>query len=164
MTQSEQFLMEAFAGESQANHRYMAFAQQAEKEGYQQVAKLFLAAAEAEAVHTRAHLRALKGIRSTAENLKEAISGETHESNIMYPAMIGTAILEGNKEAERSFKYANEVEKVHVNLFEKALANLDKQAEVDYCVCYVCGYTCENEYPEKCQVCGTKAKYFFKVG
>ena len=158
MTQSEQFLMEAFAGESQANFRYLAFAQQAEKEGYHQVAKLFRAAAEAEAVHAHSHLRALKGIRSTAENLKEAISGETHESKIMYPAMIGTAILEGNKEAERSFKFANEVEKVHVDLFEKALANLDKQAEGDYCVCYVCGYTCANEYPEKCQLCGNTSK------
>jgi rubrerythrin len=158
MTQSEQFLMEAFAGKSQANHRYLVFAKQAEKEGYHQVAKLFRAAAEAEAVHAHAHLRALKGIRSTVENLKEAISGETHESKIMYPAMIGTAILEGNKEAERSFKYANEVEKVHVALFEKALANIDRHAEGNYCVCRVCGYTCENEYPEKCQVCGTKAK------
>jgi rubrerythrin len=154
MTQSEQFLMEAFAGESQANFRYLAFAQQAEKEGYHHVAKLFRAAAEAEAVHAYSHLRALKGVRGTAENLKEAIAGETHESKIMYPAMIGTAILEGNKEAERSFKFANEVEKVHVDLFKKALANLDKQTEADYCVCYVCGYTCENEYPEKCRVCG----------
>jgi rubrerythrin len=154
MTQSEQFLMEAFAGESQANFRYLAFAQQAEKEGYHHVAKLFRAAAEAEAVHAYSHLRALKGIRGLAENLKEAIAGETHESKIMYPAMIGTAILEGNKEAERSFKFANEVEKVHVDLFKKALANLDKQTEADYCVCYVCGYTCENEYPEKCRVCG----------
>jgi rubrerythrin len=164
MTQSEQFLMEAFAGESQANRRYLAFAQQAEKEGYHQVAKLFRAVAEAETVHAHAHLRALKGIRSTAENLKQAISGETHEFKIMYPAMIGTAILEGNKEAERSFKYAHKVEKVHADLFEKALANLDRQVEVDYCVCSVCGYTCENEYPEKCHVCGTKAKQFFKVG
>jgi rubrerythrin len=164
VTHSEQFLMEAFAGESQANRRYLAFAKQAEKEGYPQVAKLFRAAAEAETVHAHAHLRALKGIRSTAENLKEAISGETHECNIMYPAMISTAIVEGNKEAERSFKYANEVEKVHADLFEKALANLDKQAEVDYSVCSVCGYTWEIEPPEKCQLCGTKAKQFFKVG
>ena len=164
MTQSEQFLMEAFAGESQANRRYLAFAQQAEKEGYPQVAKLFRAAAEAETVHAHAHLRALKGVRSTVENLKEAISGETHEFNIMYPAMIGTAIVEGHKEAEQSFKYANEVEKVHADLFEKALANLDKQAEVDYCVCSVCGYTWEIESPEECQLCGTKARHFFKVG
>ena len=164
MTQTEQFLMEAFAGESQANRRYLAFAQQAEKEGYPQVAKLFRAAAEAETVHAHAHLRALKGVRSTAENLKEAISGETHEFNIMYPAMIGTAIVEGHKEAERSFKYANEVEKIHADLFAKALANLDKQAEVDYCVCSVCGYTWEIESPEECQLCGTKARHFFKVG
>ena len=163
MTQSEQFLMEAFAGESQANRRYLAFAQQAEKEGYPQVAKLFRAAAEAETVHAHAHLRALKGVRSTAENLKEAISGETHEFNIMYPAMIGTAIVEGHKEAERSFKYANEVEKIHADLFEKALANLDKQTEVAYCVCSVCGYTWEIESPEECQLCGTKAMHFFKV-
>jgi rubrerythrin len=163
MTQSEQFLTEAFAGESQANRRYLAFAKQAEKEGYHQVAKLFRAAAKAEAVHAEAHLRALKGVRSTAENLKEAISGENHEFNVMYPAMIGTARIEGNEEAELSFRYAHEVEKIHAELFEKALANLDQQAEMDYCVCSVCGNTCENEAPEKCQGCGTKAKQFFQV-
>jgi rubrerythrin len=164
MTQSEQFLLEAFAGESQANRRYLAFAKQAEEEGYHQVAKLFRAVAEAETVHALAHLRALKGVKSTAENLREAISGETHEFKIMYPAMVGTAILEGNKEAERSFKYANEVEKVHAELFERALANLDKQVEADYCVCSVCGNTCENEHPENCQVCGNRAEQFFMVG
>ena len=164
MTLSEQLLMQAFAGESQANRRYLAFAQQAEKEGYHQVAKLFRATAEAETVHAHAHLQALKGVRSTAENLKEAISGETHEFTTMYPAMIGTAIVEGNKEAERSFRYANEVEKVHADLYEKALANLDKQAEVDYYVCSGCGYTCENEPPENCRVCSNQAKQFFKVG
>ncbi len=163
MSQCEQFLAEAFAGESQANRRYLAFADQADKEGYHQVAKLFRAVAEAETVHAHSHLRALNGIRSTAENLKEAISGETHEFNIMYPAMIGTAILEGHKAAERSFKYANEVEKVHAELFEKALANLEQQVEVEYCVCSVCGYTYENEYPEKCRMCDTQAKEFFKV-
>ncbi len=165
MNQSEQFLMQAFAGESQANRRYLAFAQQAEKEGYPQVAKLFRAAAAAETIHALAHLREAKGIGSTAENLRAAIAGETHEFKTMYPSMIGTAVIEGNKGAERSFKYANEVEKVHADLYEKALANLDKQVvvEVDYCLCSVCGYTCENEPPEKCPVCGTKAKQFFKV-
>jgi rubrerythrin len=163
MTQTDQFLMEAFAGESQANRRYLAFAKQAEKEGYFQVAKLFRAAAEAETVHAHAHLRALKGIRSTAENLKEAISGETHEYEIMYPAMIGTAILEGNKEAEWSFKYANKVEKIHAALYEKALANLDKHENVDYFVCFVCGYTCENEPPAQCLVCNNSAKTFNQV-
>ena len=163
MTKSEQFLMEAFAGESQANRRYLAFAKQAEKEGYHQVAKLFRAAAEAETVHAHAHLKVAGGIKTTAENLKSAISGETHEFQEMYPEMIATAQAEGNKAAERSFTYANEVEKVHAALYEKALANLDKQEEVDYFVCRVCGYTCENEPPEKCPVCGTAAKAFFKV-
>ncbi|MGP8050778.1 MAG: rubrerythrin family protein [Desulfobaccales bacterium] len=163
MGQSEQFLLEAFAGESQANRRYLAYAQQAEKEGYHQVAKLFRAVAEAEAVHAHAHLRALKGGRNTVENLKAAIAGETHEFKTMYPAMIGTAIMEGNKAAERSFSYANEVEKVHADLFEKALANLDEQAEVDYYFCSICGNTCENESPGRCRVCGTKARQFLKV-
>jgi rubrerythrin len=163
MTKSEQFLMEAFAGESQANRRYLAFAKQAEKEGYHQVAKLFRAAAEAETVHAHAHLKVAGGIQTTAENLKSAISGETHEFQEMYPEMIAAAQAEGNKAAERSFTYANEVEKVHAALYEKALANLDKPEDVDYYVCRVCGYTCENEPPEKCPVCGTAAKAFFKV-
>lgn len=163
MTKSEQFLMEAFAGESQANRKYLAFAQQAEKEGYSQVAKLFRAAAAAETVHAHAHLRVLGGIKTTAENLKSAISGETHEFKEMYPGMIAAAQAEGNKAAERSFAYANEVEKVHAGLYEKALANLGKQADVDYYVCSVCGYTCENQPPEKCPVCGAGAKAFSKV-
>jgi rubrerythrin len=163
MTKSEQFLMEAFAGESQANRRYLAFAKQAEKEGYHQVAKLFRAAAEAETVHAHAHLQAAGGIKTTAENLKSAIAGETHEFKEMYPEMIEAAQAEGHQAAKRSFTYANEVEKVHAGLYEKALANLDKQENVDYFVCRVCGYTCENEPPEKCPVCGTAAKAFFKV-
>jgi rubrerythrin len=163
MTKSEQFLMEAFAGESQANRRYLAFAKQAEKEGYHQVAKLFRAAAEAETVHAHAHLQVAGGIKTTAENLKSAISGETHEFQEMYPEMIAAAQAEGNKAAERSFTYANEVEKVHAALYEKALASLDKQENVDYFVCRVCGYTCENEPPEKCPVCNSGAKAFFKV-
>jgi len=163
MTKSEQFLMEAFAGESQANRKYLAFAKQAEKEGYTQVAKLFRAAAEAETVHAHAHLRVAGGIKSTAENLKAAISGETHEFEHMYPEMIAAAQAEGNKDAERSFTFANKVEKVHAGLYEKALANLEKQENVDYYVCIVCGYTCENEPPEKCPVCNSGAKAFSKV-
>ena len=103
MTKSEQFLMEAFAGESQANRKYLAFAKQAEKDGYPQVAKLFRAAAEAETVHAHAHLRTVGGVKTTAENLKAAIAGETHEFEHMYPEMIAAAQAEGNKAAERSF-------------------------------------------------------------
>jgi rubrerythrin len=163
MTKSEQYLMEAFAGESQANRKYLAFAKQAEKEGYPQVAKLFRAAAAAETVHAHAHLRVAGGIKGTVENLKEAIAGETHEFKHMYPEMIAAAQAEGNKNAERSFTYANEVEKVHADLYQKALANLDQKADVTYYVCNVCGYTCENEPPDKCPVCNSGAKAFTKV-
>ncbi|RLB17778.1 MAG: rubrerythrin family protein [Deltaproteobacteria bacterium] len=164
MSKTEQYLKEAFAGESQANRKYLAFAKQAEKEGYPQVAKLFRAAAEAETVHAHAHLRALGGIRTTRENLEEAISGETYEFKEMYPAMIEAAKEEGQKMAEKSFTYANEVEKVHAELYQKALNNLDSSQEINcYFICSICGYTCENEPPETCPVCGAKAKAFIKV-
>jgi len=163
MSKTEQYLKEAFAGESQANRTYLAFADKAEKEGYPQVAKLFRAAAAAETVHAHAHLRALGGIKSTAENLQAAIHGETHEFKEMYPGMIAAAQAEGNKVAERSFSYANDVEKVHAALYEKALANLGKEEQVAYYVCNVCGYTCENEPPDKCPVCGSAKKAFAKV-
>ena len=163
MSKTEQNLREAFAGESQANRRYLAFAKQAEKEGHRQAAKLFRAAAEAETVHAHTHLRTLGDIRSTAENLKEAIAGETHEFKKMYPAMIEEANKAREKAAERSFTYANEVEKVHANLYQKALDNLGKLPEVDYHVCSVCGYTCENDPPDRCPVCNAVKKAFFKV-
>lgn len=163
MTKTEQNLMEAFAGESQANRRYLAFAKQAEKEGHLQVARLFRAAAEAETVHAHAHLKALGGIRSTAENLEEAVSGEIHEFKEMYPAMIQAAEQDGNKAAERSFRYANEVEKIHADLYRKAMDNLGSLEEADYYICPVCGYTVENEPPESCPVCGAKGRAFYKV-
>ncbi|MFC1534373.1 rubrerythrin family protein [Thermodesulfobacteriota bacterium] len=164
MNKTEQNLKEAFAGESQANRKYLAFAKQAEKEGHPGIARLFRAAAEAETVHAHAHLRALKGINSTAENLKEAIAGETHEFKGMYPAMIEEAKRDGNKAAERSFVYANSVEEVHAGLYQKALDNIDNPTDVDsYYVCSVCGYTHENEAPDPCPVCGAKSKAFFKV-
>jgi rubrerythrin len=163
MSETEKNLSDAFAGESQANRKYLAFAKQADKEGHPQVAKLFRAAAEAETVHAHAHLRTLGAIKGTVENLKEAIAGETHEFKSMYPAMIETAKQEGNKPAERSFSYANAVEKVHASLYQKALDNLGNEEETDYYVCSVCGYTCEKEPPETCPVCGAKSKVFFKV-
>ena len=163
MSQSEQNLKDAFAGESQANRKYLAFGKKAEKEGYPQVAKLFRAAAEAETVHAHSHLRTVGGINQTADNLKEAIAGETHEFKSMYPDMIATAKAEGNKAAERSFTYANEVEKVHAALYQKALDNLEALEEVDYYVCSVCGYTCENEAPDVCPVCNAKAGAFSEV-
>ncbi|WP_027185433.1 rubrerythrin family protein [Desulfovibrio inopinatus] len=163
MSKAEADLKEAFAGESQANRKYLAFAKQADKEGHPQVAKLFRAAAEAETVHAHAHLRALGGIGDTVSNLKEAVAGETHEFKDMYPDMIEHAKEEGHKAAERSFTYANAVEKIHADLYQKALDNIESLADVDYYVCSVCGYTCESEAPEKCPVCSAAAKAFFKV-
>jgi rubrerythrin len=157
-------LKEAFGGESQANRKYLAFARQADKEGLPQVARLFRAVAEAETVHAHNHLRTMGGIKSTAENLKEAIAGEHYEFTRMYPPMVEAAKAEGNGAAERVFSYANEVEKIHGALYQKALDHLDSPAEVDhYQICSVCGYTCENEAPEKCPVCGAPAKAFCKV-
>jgi rubrerythrin len=163
MSKTEQNLKDAFAGESQANRKYLAFAEKAKREGYPQVAKLFRAAAEAETVHAHSHLRSLKEVKSTAENLQEAIAGETYEFKSMYPLMIEDAKAENESAAARSFTYANAVEKVHAELYQKALDNLDNLEEVDYYVCPVCGYTCETAPPDVCPVCGAKAKVFFKV-
>ncbi|MCX8119187.1 MAG: rubrerythrin family protein, partial [Desulfobacterota bacterium] len=154
MSKTEKNLKEAFAGESQANRKYLAFAKKAEEEGYKQVARLFRAAAEAETVHAHNHLRELKGIKSTKENLQEAINGESHEFQSMYPEMIKVADEEGNKSAMRSFHLANEVEKVHANLYKKALENLGNNEECEYYICKVCGYTAEKDAPDTCPVCG----------
>ena len=162
MSTVEEHLKEAFAGESQANRKYLAFAKKADQEGYTQVAKLFRAAADAETVHAHTHLRTLKGIKKTEENLKEAIAGETHEFNSMYPQMIADAEAAGDKVALRSFTYANEVEKIHAELYQKALEQMGDMEEVDYWICSVCGYTCEQEPPEECPVCKAKANAFLK--
>ena len=163
MSKAEKHLKEAFAGESQANRKYLAFAQKADQEGYHQAAKLFRAAAEAETVHAHAHLRALNGIGSTAENLKAAVGGETFEFESMYPPMIADAEAEGHDAAVRSFRFANEVEKIHAALYQKALDALDNPQSVDYYVCSVCGNTVENEPPDSCPICGAKAKAFKKI-
>ena len=163
MSLTEKNLQEAFAGESQANRRYLAFAKKAEAEGYKQVAKLFRAAAEAETIHAHNHLRELGGVRATKENLESAISGETHEFKEMYPQMIKDAQQEAAKGAERSFTYANEVEKLHAALYKKALENLGRNADADYYVCTVCGNTVEGEAPDECPVCKAKKQAFKKV-
>lgn len=163
MSKTEQNLREAFAGESQANRKYLAFAEKADREGHAQAARLFRAAAHAETIHAHAHLRAMKGIGDTTANLKEAIAGETHEFKIMYPGMIETAKEEGDKAAERSFSYANEVEKTHAALYQKALDTLANPVETEYYVCKVCGHTHENEAPERCPVCGANANAFEKI-
>jgi rubrerythrin len=163
MSKTEQNLQNAFAGESQANRKYLAFAHQAELEGYNQVAKLFRAAAEAETIHAHNHLRAQGGIKSTKENLLAAISGETFEFQKMYPQMIADATDETAKNALRSFMLANEVEKIHAELYQKALSGLGTNVEADYYVCSVCGYTVEGEAPDDCPVCKAKKQSFKKV-
>jgi rubrerythrin len=164
MSKTEGFLKEAFAGESQANRKYLAFAAKADQEGFPQAARLFRAAAEAETVHAHSHLRALKGIRGTKENLQEAIAGETHEFKKMYPEMIESAKAEGEKIAERSFQYANQVERIHAELYQKLLEGFGKPQEAySYYVCPVCGYTAERQAPVNCPICGTKGEMFKKV-
>ncbi len=163
MSKSEKNLQDAFAGESQANRKYLAFAKQADKEGHTHVAKLFRAAAAAETVHAHNHLKQLDGIKSTKENLKTAIGGETFEFKEMYPQMIADAEEEGNKGALRSFNLANDVEKVHAELYQKALDNLGKSEDNDYYVCEVCGYTAEGSAPDECPVCKAKKQAFSKI-
>lgn len=163
MSQTEQNLKEAFAGESQANRKYLAFAKKADKEGYKHAAKLFRAAAAAETIHAHAHFDALNGVGSTEENLREAIGGETHEFQSMYPPMIEDAVADGEKKAERSFRLANEVEKIHAELYTKALDNLEKSEDVAIHVCSVCGYTVEGDAPDECPVCKAKKQAFFEV-
>ncbi len=163
MSKTEQNLKDAFAGESQANRKYLAFAKKAEEEGYVQAAKLFRAAAAAETIHAHNHLRGLSGVKSTKENLLAAISGESYEFQKMYPQMIADAKAEGQDYALRSFNMANEVEKVHAALYQKALESLGKNVVTDDYVCSVCGYTAEGEAPDECPVCKAKKKAFHKT-
>ncbi len=163
-SKTENNLYDAFAGESQANRKYLAFADKADAEGHKQVAKLFRAAAAAETVHAHAHLRVAGGISGTLENLQEAISGETYEFTSMYPQMIEEAKNGGFEAALRSFSFANSVEKVHAALYQKALDTLGSNQDVDYYVCKVCGNTVEGEPHGPCAVCQAGPVAFFKVG
>jgi rubrerythrin len=156
-------LKEAFAGESQANRKYLAFAKKADEEGYAQVARLFRAAADAETVHAHAHLGVMKGVGSTEDNLHQAIDVETEEFESMYPGMMEEAKSEGNDAAYQSFAYANAVEKIHAGLYQKALDNLGSNETVDYYVCQYCGNTVEGEAPDKCPICGAPKNMFKKI-
>ncbi len=163
MSKTDENLWAAFSGESQANQKYSAFAARAEKQGQTQAAKLFRAAAEAESIHARNHLKALQAINATADNLQEAIAGETHEFKSMYPEMIAQAESEGHKRGLKTLQWANEVEKVHAQLYQEMLENLEDQEDYPYYVCPACGHTAAQEPPEKCPVCGTLAKFYNRV-
>ena len=166
MSKTQENLQDAFAGESQANRRYLFFAEKAEKEGHAQIARLFRAAAEAETVHARNHLEVMGGIESTRDNLKAAASGENYEFTKMYPDFIGQAKSENNERAEVSFTHANAVEKIHHGLYQQTLEALEagqQFKEEPYFVCQVCGNTVAGEAPEKCPVCGAPRSQFKRV-
>ncbi len=160
---TDENLKEAFAGESQANRKYLAFAKKADKEGFLQVARLFRAAAYAETVHAHNHLKVMNGINSTEENLKEAIEGEVEEFKEMYPAFIEEAKKEENKAAVWTFDVANQVEEIHAGLYANALGNLGNNVEAIYYVCNFCGNTVEKEAPEICPICGAPEHEFKKI-
>lgn len=165
MTKTDENLKEAFAGESQANRLYIAFAQKAEEEGFSQVAKLFKAAAEAETIHALNHAKISGKVKSTIDNLTSAVSGETHEFKEMYPEFLKIAKEETNKQAAWSFDVANKVEQIHAGLFQKALDAMkakEEVAETDYYVCSICGNTVEGALPDKCPICGAPKDKFFK--
>ena len=166
MSATNQNLEAAFAGESQANRKYLFFAEKADSEGSKQIARLFRATAEAETVHARNHLKVMNGIKSTKDNLLAAISGENHEFTEMYPGFIKQAGIEGNEKAKNSFDLANKVEQIHHGLFNTSLGMLEKGqavAEKPFYVCQYCGNTVEGEAPEKCPVCGAPKRMFKHV-
>ena len=154
-------LMDAFAGEAQANRKYLAYAKKAEKDGTINVAKLFRAASDAETLHALKHFEVAGKIGSTADNLKDGIAGETHEYKDMYPDFVNEAEAAGNKAALMSFTFAMKAEEVHAKLYKEALENLDQTEEVFYYLCPVCG-NIEKSRPDKCSICGVQGDKFIK--
>jgi len=154
-------LMEAFAGESQANRKYLAYSKKAEKDGKINAAKLFKAASDAETIHALKHFEVAGKVASTTENLKDGIAGETHEYKEMYPDFVKEAEAVGNKAALLSFTFAMKAEEVHARLYEDALENLDQTEEIFYYLCPICG-NIEKFVPEKCSICGVSGEKFIK--
>jgi rubrerythrin len=166
MGKTDENLQAAFAGESQASRKYLYFAEQAEKEGQPQLARLYRAASEAETVHARNHLNVMNGIGNVVENLKAALSGEYHEMTAMYPDFITQSKTDKNAKAENSFDWANKVEKVHHGLYHQALSDIEagkKMAAKTYYVCQKCGNTVEGDAPDRCPICGATKNMFKKI-
>jgi len=159
-------LKDAFAGESQANRKYLAFAKKAEQDGFKQVARLFRAAAGAETIHAHTHLRVMDGIKTTAENLVVARDGEGYEFQTMYPKFLVEAKAEGNNAAVKSFEFAMAAEKVHFGLYQQALdmvkAGKDLSDAAIY-LCPVCGDIEIGVAPDKCPICGAPKDKFSQV-
>ncbi|MEM4267055.1 MAG: rubrerythrin family protein [Candidatus Nanoarchaeia archaeon] len=166
MAKTHQNLKAAFAGESQANRKYLAFAEKADKEGFKQVAKLFRAAADGETRHAMNHFNTMHGVKSTAENLNEAMNGEHYEFTTMYPEFIKTAKKEGDKDAVETFEEAYAVEKVHHVQYKKALESVKQGKDLpktEYWVCQHCGNLFVGTIPEICPVCKHPKKEFKKI-
>lgn len=165
MASTQDNLKEAFAGESQANQKYRAFAKKAEQDGFPTVARLFLAAAEAERIHAEGHLKAMDGVGSTADNLNAAIAGETHEYTAMYPPMLQQAELDDHK-AKRMFGYAVKAEAVHAELYKMALEAVvsgKDLTEARIYLCPVCGHIEFGVPPLTCPICGAKGEKFVQM-
>lgn len=166
MSKTQENLKAAFAGESQANRKYLAFAKKAENENMPGVAKLFRAAAESETVHALNHLRNLGEIKSTRENLETAIAGENYETESMYPEFVEMAEEEKEETAKRGFEQAGKVEKFHAEMYKKALEKVAEGSDTEeqaYFVCQVCGYTASDVAPDTCPVCGAPKEKFREV-
>jgi rubrerythrin len=159
-------LKDAFAGESQANRKYLAFAKKAEQDGFKQVAKLFRAAAGAETIHAHAHLRTMGGVKTTAENLQAAVEGEGYEFQTMYPKFLDEAKKENNAAAAKSFEFALAAEKVHHDLYVQALESVKTgkdAADGSIYLCTICGNLVTGAAPDKCPICGAGKDKFSPV-
>jgi rubrerythrin len=163
MSLTNENLMAAFAGESQANRKYLAFAEKALADGYPKAAKMFKAAAMAETVHALSHFKAANGVGSTEDNLKAAAEGETFEFEKMYPPMIEAAKSEGNAAAQKSFELANSAEQVHAALYKNILENLKKDEDSEFYVCKYCGNVNEGGPQDVCSICGAPKDAFEKA-
>ena len=166
MSKTTDDLKAAFAGESQANRKYLAFAAVAKAEGKTNLARLFMAVAEGETIHALKHFKTLGEINSSLENVKTALAGETYEIETMYPEFIKDAQAEGEKLAEMSFTAANEVEKNHQKQFSAALVSVEAGNDIEeaqYHVCSVCGNLFDGELPDNCPICKVPKEKFIKI-
>lgn len=158
-------LMAAFAGESQANRKYLAFARKAEKDGYKNIGRIFQAIAEAETIHALKHFEIAGKLGDTLENLQAAAEGEHYEFSEMYPEFIKAANEEGQEKALQTFEYANAAEKVHGGIFNELKTTVAKGSDADdkeIYLCPVCGWVGFDPVPDKCPICNT-AKKAFKI-
>ena len=165
-TQTEKNLMAAFSGESEARNKYTYFASKAKKDGYEQIAALFLKTAENEKEHAKLWFKELNGIGDTAENLLSAAEGENYEWTDMYDGFAKTAEEEGFKELAAKFRLVAAIEKYHEERYRKLLANVQtmqvfEKSEVKIWECRNCGHiVVGTKAPELCPTCAHPQAYF----